>query len=261
MQTDVLYYLAKTWLAFHQLGDLRSQYRLPRGVLKLDAGKILLNRTGQAIHTFSWGKKVMAQFVLNREDRIVSPDKGSGVGHIRLHGVGKALPIRIHEIAIRETKDRFDVDLVLDHGSSKIRAFLQYHSEPNGDFHMRESLMALDTIQVSEVATGLVGILNNPYWIFEKGTRTIVLDGQSYVFESCKGRKLAKEGIEEIEIDDAILIKSNKPLHIGYLSATAIRRGRATDMLYLNYNPEEKTYQNGDLISEYTVKMSVKPKQ
>lgn len=258
-QTDTLYSLAKTWLAFHQLGDLRSQHRSPRGVLRLNAGKILLNRTGQAIHTFSWGKKVMAQFVLNREDRIVSPDQRNGVGHVRLHSAEKPLPIRIREIAIRETKERFDVDLVLDHGPNKIRAFLQYHSEPNGDFHMRENLVALETIRIGEVATGLVGILNDPYWIFEKGTRTIVLDGQSYVFESCKGQKVAKDGIEEIEIDDAILIKSDKPLHIGYLSATAVQRGRATDMLYLNYHPEEKTYQNGDVISEYTVTMAVKP--
>jgi len=104
-----------------------------------------------------------------------------------------------------------------------------------------------------------VGILNNPYWIFEKGRRTIVLDEQSYVFESCRGREVLKEGIKEIEIDDSILIKSDKPLYIGYSSATAAQRGRATDMLYLNYHPEEKAYQNGDVISEYSVKMTVKP--
>ena len=258
-QTDTLYSLAKTWLAFHQLGDLRSQHQSPRGVLRLNAGKILLNRTGQAIHTFSWGKKVMAQFVLNREDRIVSPDLRNGVGHIRLHGDEKPLPVRIHEITIQETKDRFDVDLLLDHGQNKIRAFLQYRSEPNGTFHIRENLVALETVQVSEIATGLVGILNNPYWIFEKGRRTIVLDEQSYVFESCRGREVLKEGIKEIEIDDSILIKSDKPLYIGYSSATAAQRGRATDMLYLNYHPEEKAYQNGDVISEYSVKMTVKP--
>ena len=147
---------------------------------------------------------------------------------------------------------------MLDHGWKKIRAFLQYCSEPNGDLYIQEKLVALETIQVAEIATGLMGILNNPYWIFEKGRRVIVLDGQPHVFESCKGQTVLKDNAKEIEIDDQIQIKSDKPLHIGYLSATAVQRGRATDMLYFNYHPKDRTYQNGDVISEYAVKITTK---
>jgi len=260
-QMDILYALSKTWLTFQPLRTIPSPYQPRRGVLKLEAGKILMHRTSQAIHTFSWGKTIMAQFLLDREDRVVSPDPRNGLGHIRLPGARKPLPVRIHQIAIQETKDRFKVDLALDHGQNRVRAYLLYESEPNGDFLIREKLVALERIQISEVATGMMGILNNPYWVFEQGRRTLTLDKQSYEFAACKGRKLLTKDIREVSIDDQIQITSKRPLNLGYLSATAPERGRATDRLYLNYHPEETTYQKGEVISEYEVTIAPKPAQ
>ncbi len=258
-QTDTLYALAKTWLTFHQLQTIHASYQPRRGVLKLEAGKILLHRTTKAIHTFSWGKKVMAQFVLNREDRVVAPDSRNGVGHIRLTGETKPLTVKIHKVAIQETKDRFEVNLALDHGQNMVRAYLLYRSEPNGEFFIREKLVALDRIQIAEVATGMIGILNNPYWVFEEGQRNITVDNQPYEFPACKGRKVIINGIQTIDVDGQILITSKSPLYFGYVSATTSQRGRATDRLYLNYHSEEKTYHKGEVISEYEVTIAPKP--
>lgn len=260
-QTDTMYSLAKSWLVFHQLQNVHSLYHPKLGIRKLESGKILLHRTPHILHTFSWGKKVMAQFVLNREDRLVSPDQRNGVGHIRLHGVKDILPLHIHKVTIQEAKDRFDVNLVLDHGQNKVRAFLQYRSEPDGNFFIHEKLVALDTIQVTEIATGLVGILNNPHWVFECGKRMVVLNEQPYEFQSCREKKMIRECINKITIDNQITINSTRPLRFAYLSATSIHRGRATDKLYLNYIQGNKTYRKGDVISEYEATFTLESKR
>ena len=71
------------WLDLQWSDDVPDESDERRGVRRLDSGKIILHRTPTAIHSVSWGAKVMAQCVPYRADRIVSPDQRNGIGQIR----------------------------------------------------------------------------------------------------------------------------------------------------------------------------------
>ncbi|MCR4414810.1 MAG: hypothetical protein NUV77_20525 [Thermoguttaceae bacterium] len=147
-------------------------------------------------------------------------------------------------------EDWFTAELVLDHGEA-IRALLQFKSLPDGTWVVREKLVANSDVTTSRIATGLIGILNNPGWVYERGRRTITIDGREEVVPALGGRYFAADNARLIEIDGAMRIASTRPLRLGYLGAKKPERSRATDELYLNYHPDERAWRAGQTISEY----------
>ncbi|RJP30810.1 MAG: hypothetical protein C4527_08960 [Candidatus Omnitrophota bacterium] len=252
-QTDRLYSLSLAWLALRQSLSIQDQPTEKNGVRRLDAGKIILNRTEKAIHTFSWGTKIMAQCVAHRLDRIVSPHQRNGIGWIRLQNEEKPLPAQIHDISVTNDANSFQVRLTLHHGDGAIRADIEYQSNADGRWQMKEKLTALKAIAVAEIATGLIGILNHPHWIYETGERRVALDGQEHMIPACSGILVDNDSAKEILIDDAFSIHSAKPLSLRYAGATKPERARATDELFLHYDGQEKTWREGEVISEYDV--------
>lgn len=176
-QTDLLRSLATSWLILKTADRIERAPRDPRGVRRLDSGKIILRRTGSAVHTFSWGAKVMAQCVPYRLDRIVSPHQGNGIGHIMVKGRRGPLPTKLRDVNVTRGDDSFTAELVLDHGKA-VRATLHFCSNPDGSWTMREKLIALSDVTTTEVATGLIGILNHPGWVYERGRRKIRSDAR-----------------------------------------------------------------------------------
>ncbi len=116
---------------------------------------------------------------------------------------------------------------------------------------IREKLVARSDITTSRIATGLIGILNNPDWVYEQGRRTITIDGRQEVVPALGGRRFSADNARVIEIDQAMRITSARPLHLGYLGAKKPERSRATDELYLNYYPGARAWRAGKTISEY----------
>lgn len=247
--SDTIYSLSKAWLALHRTEVTADRYEEPRGVLRLEAGKIVLNRTKEAIHTFSWGKKIMAQCLPNRRDRIVSPHTRNGVGWIRLKGAEDILPIRVDKVTVEETGGGFNAELVLDHGDDAVRAFLNYRSGADGRLECEEKLVAMGAVEVAEVATGLVGVLNHPNWVYEKGHRVLDIDGDDERVETGTGKTFERTGVTRIAIDDCLKVASETPLRVKYVGAVKPERARMTDLLILNYQGEEKEWKKGDVIS------------
>ncbi len=255
-QSDCIYYLLRAWLTLKIGPPIHNAYHERSGVRRLDTGKIIINRTPHAIHTFSWGAKVMAQTVANRLDRIVSPDQRNGIGAVRLNGQSKALDVSINTIDVEHTDNEFDVRMQLDHGKNQIRADLHYHSYPNGNWLISEKLIALNDIEIDQVQTGLIGILNNPNWIYEKGYRDVFMDGKQNRIMAHSGKSL-ESNEKRIEIDQILSIQSESPLNAVYISSLKPTRARTTDYLYLNFI-KNKQYRKGDTISEFEVTISIK---
>lgn len=255
-QSDCIYSLIRAWLTLKLGPSIHDVYQERLGVRRLDMGKIILNRTPNAVHTFSWGAKVMAQTMANRLDRIVSPNQRNGIGSIRLKDQSKALEVSINTINVENTDNEFDVRMQLDHGKDQIRANLHYHSYPNGNWLISEKLIALDDIEIDEVQTGLIGILNNPNWIYERGYRDVFMDGKRSMIQAHCGKSL-ESNVKHIEIDQILAIQSESPLNAVYLSSLKPIRARTTDHLYLNVI-KNKRYRKGETISEFEVVMSIK---
>ncbi|MGC9326154.1 MAG: hypothetical protein ACP5I1_00840 [Candidatus Hinthialibacter sp.] len=256
-QTDRLYSLSLAWLALQLGPPVKDAYKERLGVQRLDTGKIILNRTPHAIHTFSWGSVVMAQIMANRLDRIVSPDQRNGVGWIRLKDDSNILPVSVHNVEVENSDHEFTVHLQLNHGQDQIRADIVYHSYKNGQWSIREKLTALNDVNVEEIKTGLLGILNNPRWIYEHGFREISLDGEKRVIQAHSGQTF-ESNAKQIDIDGILKIQSQSMLHALYQSAAKPVRARTTDHLFLNII-HDQSYRRGDTISEFEAMASIHP--
>ncbi len=251
-QSDLLRSLANAWLSLQLAGEVPNAPRERIGVRRWDSAQVILHRTPDAIHTVSWGAKVMAQCVPSRLDRVVSPHERNGIGHVRLAGARDALALRVQNAEIRETPDGFDASLTVDHGN-EIRAQLRFRSEPDGSFLMAEKLIALTNVSTAEIATGLVGILNNPHWIYEHARRRVTADDQLIEVASCSRQQWHWEATRRIVVDDVIVVQSDRPLRASYLAADRAERGRVTDQLILNHLPGNRSWTTGETLSDYQV--------
>jgi hypothetical protein len=242
--------LGRCWIMLQTAGQIADRPQPLLGIKRLDSGKIILHRTPKAVHSVSWGRVVMAQCIPWRLDRVVSPDKRNGVGRIRVANDKKDLLVRLISADVQETADGFVADLLLDHGDA-MRAELRFRSNADGTFVMRERLTALRDVTTSAIATGSIGVLNNPKWVYETHCRRIALDGQSADVPALSGKAVEGEGVKRVEIDDALRIESPVALSARYVGAKSIERGRATDQLYLNTLRGQRSWKRGQVVSTY----------
>lgn len=256
-QTDLLRSLAHAWLMLHYASNAHGEWHERLGVRRLDSGRIILHRTPNAVHTLSWGGVVMAQCVANRLDRIVSPDQRNGIGHIRLEGSSNPLPIKLADAAVAEKDGGFEASLAVEHGPGVIRADLRFVSHPDGRWEVSETLTALQDVATTEIATGLIGILNNPTWIYETGRRRVTVDGNATVAEALDGTTIDAAGSREIDIDDVLRVTASRPLSAWYVGAKDYERARVTDRLYLNRIAGRRDWKKGDTISAYHVEIAI----
>jgi hypothetical protein len=250
-QHDTIGMLALQWLTLHVADPIRNQPVQRLGTRHLKSGGLVLHRTPKAFVTLSYGAKVMAQFAAMKLDRVVSPDQRSLIGAIYTAGEERPPNPKVSAADVDVEDDQFLARLQVDHGPS-VRANLAFRTDPDGTLHVQEELVAVKEVTVTKVATGMIGVLNNRDWIYEKGRRTVALDGQSIVIPAESGDLLSREA-RHIAIDDAILVTSEVPMRVRYVTSQGAERGRATDRLYLNYADGEQTWKAGETISRYRV--------
>ena len=248
-QSDKVQQLAAAWLALHFAEVCDGPEPLRRGVRRLDAGRIILHRTPAAVHTVSWGARIMAQCVPYRPDRLVSPHDRNGVGYVLPAGADKPLEPVLRSARVESRPDGFTAELKVDHGDA-VRAVLRFVSHADGRWETRERLIALRDVSTDQIATGLIGVLNNPRWIFEKGRRQVVFDGRAQTVAAGSGDTVDGTGCREIGIDGVLRITSAGPLSAHYRGASQVRRGRWTDELYLNFPPGRREWKAGQTISD-----------
>lgn len=258
-QHELFCEMDREWLGLQVTPSIVDRPTERIGVKRWETGKIVLNRTNGAVHTVSWGKKVMAQCVPLELDFVVSPDQESGVGHVRLKGEKKNLPLLVRSAKVVSGEHDFTVDLTLDHGENGVRAELEFHSAGDGSFTIHEKLFALGDITTDEIATGLIGVLNNPKWIYQAGSRKIKFDDREIEFAPLAGNEFGSDAVRRISACGRFEIASEKPLRVHYQGAKKIEDGRATDRLYLNFLAGQRSWKTGETISEYEA--TIRPMQ
>jgi len=249
--SDKISQFARGWLALHFVQDLQVKEMKRHGVRRLDAARIILNRTPSAVHAISWGHKIMAQCMPMQLDRMISPHDRSGVGHIVLAAQDKPAPVSLIEARIDNDDQTFSAELVIEHGPNTIRAELQFRSNADGSFTIHERLVAVKDVSSTEIATGLIGLLNNPRWIYERGRRDVRIGNDKHVIPAMSGERIENDAATDIVIDDVLRIAGVKPLRVCYWAGTTPQRSRVTDTLFLNYLPGERAWKAGQVISEW----------
>ncbi|MCC6124357.1 MAG: hypothetical protein IT426_05320 [Pirellulales bacterium] len=250
-QEGVFRELGRVWLVLQLAGEEivdRPAERL--GVRRLDSGKIILHRTPSAVHSVSWGARIMAMATPMKMDRLISPDQRSGVGQIRLAGDNKPLPLTLDSAKVDETADGFLASLAVKHGDA-VRAELKFRSQADGTWTASEKLVALKDIETEEIATGLIGILNNPRWVYSHDARRIQFDNRVVEVPALSGIILKGPSAKHIVVDGILDIASAQPLAARYLGEKTMQRGRATDRLYLNYVGQKRRSARGETIAEW----------
>ncbi|MDO8543607.1 MAG: hypothetical protein Q7S40_24460 [Opitutaceae bacterium] len=249
-QHDVIRSLANAWITLQLATEIQSAPHQRLGVKRWDSAKVILRRASNAVHTVSWGAKIMAQCVPYRLDRVVSPHERNGTGTIRLDGQSKPLPLKLQQAEVTERSDGFEVRLTVVHGDA-MRAELVFRSEPDGSFVMQEKLVALTNATTAEIATGLIGILNNPHWVYETGRRRVNAGADKIEVASGSGRQWSWPSVKRLVVDDVLVIESDLPLRAAYLAAEKPERGRVTDRLVLNHVAGKRAWKTGEVISEF----------
>jgi hypothetical protein len=249
--TDKLRSLGHSWLVLGWANDVRRDFRPRLGVRRLDGASMIIHRTPTAINSLSWDNGLMAQSAANALDRIVSPDSRNGIGAIRLEGEKRPLAVRLKSIEVQDRADGFVAELVAEHGPGTIRAELRFESCADGRFLMSERLVALADVTTAEIATGTIGILNNPQWIYERGYREVAIDDQTLRVPSQSGRVIEQPAASRVEIDGRLVVASAEPLRMRYASARDYERSRVTDQLSLHYLGGRRAFRAGEEISRY----------
>ena len=257
--SDLLRSLALSWLTIQTADPIQDEPTNLQGVRRLDSARIILHRTPSAVHTFAWGARTMAQCVPYALDRIVSPHERNGIGYVRLKGAKSALPVRTKSVNVQSDENSFTADLVVVHGAGLITAELQFRSQGDGTWTVRERLIAKRPLETEQIATGLIGILNNPNWIYEEGQRAITLDGKTTEVAALSGQTVTGNGIRKLDVDSVLTIEGTQPLQIRYEAATAPHRARVTDLLTLNWIDGPQSWNPGQVIAEWQATVRCKP--
>jgi len=257
-QTDTLVQFARIWLCLHFAADSRPVAPQRWGVRRLDSARMILHRSRSAVHALSWDGRVMAQCMPLQKDRLISPHERSGVGHIRLAGQDKPLDVAMVDIVVQNDGQSFAADLVVTHGRA-VRAELGYRSDSDGAWTIAEKLVATGDVTTTEIATGLIGILNDKRWIYQRGERNIDFGDQRRVVPSGSGETFGSDGVLRLGVDAAFFIESRSPLRVRYQAGSKPRRSRITDELYLNYIGGGREWQAGETIAEWEATIRCRP--
>jgi hypothetical protein len=255
-QTDIASALARAWLDLHFASpQAMGEYHPRLGVRHLEFGKIVLHRTPEVVFALSYGPIVMGTVTRNRPDRVTSPDQRSLFGHVILAGEKNALPVRLQTAEVTTEDDVFLARLMLHHGDA-VRSEWTIKSFADGRLQVSEELVAMRPCTTEEVATGLIGILNNVNWIYETGQRVLTFDDQQLTVAAHSGMQVERAGIRHILIDHALTIDLSPDRTIVYRGATGPERGRATDRLYLNAETKEHRYDADDVLAQWSATIS-----
>ena len=225
-----------------------GKFRDPRGTTLLPDGKLFIRRTAKAMHTVSWGSKVMIQSFAYDPDPMVCSDWHNGIGFVRVSGVPQNLPVQVADIDIDESSPTRSVILLAVMHGEDIRADITVESHANGKMRISERLTALRDVTTEEIATLYVGILNHPQWIHENGYRTIRSGGVNTVFRSLSGDTVSLSG-RRIGLDGRMTVKADNEIDGTYTGATRWYSSKVIDRMILNHIRGVHHWKEGELIS------------
>lgn len=246
--------LADTWKMLMLAKPVTEAQPRPTVAKIYPDGKFFIRKTGTAVHTVAWGKKIQFQALSQSKDPLVAPDWQNGVGFIRLKGEKRSLPLKLKGVEIDTLAVGYTFRLHVEHGDA-VRADYTVTSLENGDLQISEKLVAMRDVTTEAIETQTIGILNHQGWIEEKGYRMLSNEGTEVCMESMSGVRRAVQG-KEVSVDHRLTVRSEKPLQGSYTCTDQWKASKQLDRLVLNEQNGEHSWRRGEVIHENTVTLS-----
>lgn len=260
-QAHLGYYLSMAWRALMWADAPEGRFGGVRGAKHFPDGKFFVRRTGRAVHTVSWGRKLMIQALADAADPIVGPDWHNGIGTVRLKGSAKPLPVRLADFGVEGKKGagtcRFR--FIVMHGDA-VKAEIAVESRPDGSLTVEERLTALKRITTEEIATLSLGILNHPAWIYEKGERRLENAGVETPIPALSGKSVALRG-KSLSVDRRLRITCREEIAGSYAGARKWAGSKVIDKIILNHRKGSEQWEPGSVISFQSATISFRGSQ
>ncbi len=251
-QAHSTFWLAQAWLELQFAQKDLKPVLQKEGINYFVDGKIIIHRTKNTFHSASWGEKIMIQLMPLAKDHIVSPDQRNGIGSVKVNDTIQ--PVILKSVRVKQTKNGFIINLIIEHGKY-VKAAIKCESKPDGKLIISEKLTAIQHCITDSIETLSFGILNNPNWIYEKGSRMLKLGQQQFNVKAVSG-KIYQALTKSVSVDDLNLYL-NSPNNVIYKTASKIKSSRYTDILVLNAIEGKREWKKGEIISESKLSITV----
>jgi hypothetical protein len=217
------------------------------GVRLYEHGKFIAQRTPAGFVSFSWGQRVMGQAIPFAKDLLGSPCEAGFVG----------AGVKVEEIKVEPGKDRFVVRAMLSRGD--IAQQITFTSLPDGKAEYTERLTARRDLKLTKLETGVIGVLNEPEWVYQQAPRKLRFAGGEWLVDGLKDEPGRDIPSRWLSIDGRWNFTVTGADGWRYEPNTKIVRGRREQRLFL-LPPTKTQFTKGDLIAERTIVTSLNDK-
>ncbi len=145
--------------------------------------------------------------------------------------------------------------MVVAHGKY-MEATIECVSAPDGRLSIQETLRAVKTCHTDFIETLSFGILNNPNWVYETGTRSLQIGNQHYLVKAAAGGSYHADA-NSVAVDK-LNFTLDKLSSITYQTAAKMESSRFTDRLVLNTIAGKHAWEEGEQVSQKKLIISVK---
>jgi hypothetical protein len=143
-------------------------------------GAFVAQRSPAGFTSFSWGRRVMGQAIPFAADLLGSPLESSFVGHI---AAGKAAGLVVESVNAITNRDHYAVSALLGRAGGAVAQQIVFASLPEGCAIYVERVTARRAVTLTHYETGLLGVLNEPEWVYQGGPRRVKFAGGEWLVD------------------------------------------------------------------------------
>ncbi len=260
---------AQIYLCHRLFGDcpnpnssLEFQHHLS-GTRIFKKGGFVVHRTPEKFVSFCWVNQLMGLVYPADDTWFISPQERGLIGGIEVSGAKDTPPVLENhavkklEVPRGSSNDGFSFVAKLARCEGKIEQRIAFISLPNNPVLYVEQLKAREHIEVNEIATETVSILNEDAAPIIPNERRIWTEQGEHripgVTDASPSRHVWDTGW--VNLDDKLSVAAHAKGQMMYLANHKYRRARVTQTLAANYASNLGIFEPGEFISEAVVEL------
>ena len=200
------------------------------------AGKFAVLRTPRSIATFSWGRVVMGMAMPLRKDLLLTPNERSLIGIVQMPGAKRDTP-RARKIVLGQDPGELTVTGILDRGAGAVEQRFAFVALNDGTTVYADVLNAAGFAKPATIDLGVLGVLNEPRWVYHDGQRTLRYEGGEKIFHAADAEKGESLDFSSpwCNLDGLGIVCLKTAGHQVYTPKPSMTRGRLEQMFCLNH--------------------------
>lgn len=216
--------------------------RRQTGVRHFQFGQFIAQRSSAGFVSFSWGRRVMGQAIPFARDLLGSPCETGFVGPVD----------QIEQIEVEPGEDRFTVRALLGREKGALGQQIVFASMPGGRVVYAERITARRAVHVPRLETGVIGVLNEPEWVYQPAPRHLQFAGGEWPVDGRQPAARRELASPWVSIDDIWSFSVAGADGWIYEPNHRIDRGRREQKLWLK-PPVQTEFSAGEIVAERTI--------